>query len=266
MDISPIITTLLFMTGIGAVASLAVIISARFFTVQTDPRIEAVAAVLPGVNCGACGYSSCSAAAEAVVQGAAGPGVCLIGKEEVKNAVERIMQIKTDALASKSAFLCCSKNCSAAGTDFTYNGPSDCRAAMMLHGGGKACTGGCIGQGTCATVCPVDAIRMINGLPVIDRVRCTGCGLCVKICPKKIIALIDDTPAAIEKKRCCEYCVQNGLVFEVNQNDCIKCGICFKNCPVDAITWEKGSVATINKAKCIECYTCMRLCPKKVIS
>jgi Na+-translocating ferredoxin:NAD+ oxidoreductase subunit B len=265
MEITPIVTTILFMIGIGAVAAIAAIVSSRFFTVQTDPRIEAVTQALPGANCGACGYSGCLAAAEAVVKGAAGPGVCLIGKEAVKLAVEQIMQVAADTVKKKRAYLCCSKNSSEAGTAFTYNGPSDCRAASMLYGGGKTCAGGCSGHGTCTTVCPVDAIQMRNGLPLIDPVRCTGCGLCVKICPKKIISLVDDTPAALEKKRCAEYCSNKHLLFEVDQRKCIQCGICFKNCPSDAITWEKGTAAAIIKEKCTACYTCMRLCPKKVI-
>ncbi|MBN1307009.1 MAG: 4Fe-4S binding protein [Chitinispirillaceae bacterium] len=262
---TPLVTTVVFMAALGATAALVLIAAARFLAVPSDPRVEAVLAALPGVNCGACGYSSCAAAAAAVVRGEAAPGVCLIGKAEVSNAVATIMGKEAKAAARKIAYLRCSRNCGEAGTDFLYNGPADCRSAMMLYGGGKTCSGGCIGHGTCETVCPVDAITMKNSLPVIDPARCTGCGLCVNICPKKILALIDDTPQAAEKKKCAEYCMQDDLKFEVDQEKCIKCGICFNNCPVDAIVWEKGKPAFIEKEHCIGCYTCMRLCPPKAI-
>ncbi|MBN1576832.1 MAG: 4Fe-4S binding protein [Chitinispirillaceae bacterium] len=262
---TPLVTTVLFMAALGSIAAIVLIAAARFFAVPADPRVEAVLAALPGVNCGACGYSGCAAAAAAVVRGESGPGVCLIGKAEVSAAIAKIMQQQETAAKRKIAYLCCSRNTADAKSRFSYNGPADCRAAMILYGGGKTCAGGCIGHGTCETACPVDAITMKNNLPVIDPARCTGCGLCVKICPKNIIALIEDTPAAVDKKRCAEYCMQDNLQFEVDQEKCIKCGICFKNCPVDAIVWEKGRPAFIEKEKCIGCYTCMRLCPPKVI-
>ena len=164
------------------------------------------------------------------------------------------------------AFLMCSRNVSEVGSVFEYNGPERCRSAMFLYGGGKKCSGSCIGYGDCAAVCPVDAITMKDDLPAIDAGRCTGCGLCVAQCPKKIIALIAGTPAAVEKKRCAEYCMQDNLLFRVDQEQCKKCGICFKNCPSGAIAWEKGQSAFIDKEKCTQCLTCLRLCPPKVIS
>lgn len=262
----PLVTTLLFMAGIGAFAAVVLAVAARFFSVPVDPRIEEVLSALPGVNCGACGYSGCAAAAAGVVKGECGPDVCLIGSAEVTAAVASVMNMEPTGKSQKRAFLMCSRNMTESGRLFTCSGPEDCRSAMMLYGGGKQCSGGCIGLGTCVTVCPVEAITLKNGLPVIDPVRCTGCGMCVKICPKKIIALVDTIPAAIEKKRCHEYCVQEEVRFEVDRDSCIKCGICFRNCPADAITWEKGTPALINKDRCIHCFTCLRVCPKKVIS
>lgn len=254
------------MAGVGAAASAVLIVAARCFSVPVDERIEAVLERLPGVNCGACGYASCAAAAEGVVKGECGPDVCRIAPAEVSEGIAAVMQVALKGTKRKRAYLCCSRNTAEAGSSFSVNGAENCRSMSMLYGGGKKCTGGCIGYGDCEKVCPVGAISMVNGLPVIDPVTCTGCGICVTICPKNIIALIEDTPSAIDRKRCNEYCVQEGLKFEVDQECCIKCGICYKNCPVDAIVWEKGSPAFIDRERCIECYTCMRLCPPKVIS
>lgn len=47
----------------------------------------------------------------------------------------------------------------------------------------------CMGCGTCAAICPQDAIEMVAHrrkgccLPRLDKERCTGCGLCHQVCP-----------------------------------------------------------------------------------
>ena len=47
----------------------------------------------------------------------------------------------------------------------------------------------CISCGKCARVCPVLAISMKEGGPVIDESICLGCGVCARNCPKKTIIL-----------------------------------------------------------------------------
>lgn len=38
----------------------------------------------------------------------------------------------------------------------------------------------CIGCRLCIKPCPVDAIKMVNGIAVIDSNKCTSCGICVE--------------------------------------------------------------------------------------
>jgi len=77
---------------------------------------------------------------------------------------------------------------------YIYNGLDDCRAVALLGGGMKVCTIGCLGLGTCAKVCPFNAISMgPQGLPVVHEGRCTGCGTCERACPKHIINLSSTT-------------------------------------------------------------------------
>ncbi|MFH1662211.1 MAG: 4Fe-4S binding protein [Candidatus Falkowbacteria bacterium] len=45
----------------------------------------------------------------------------------------------------------------------------------------------CIGCGTCARVCPENAIKMVNGRPKTDYNFCKGCGICATECPVKAI-------------------------------------------------------------------------------
>jgi Na+-translocating ferredoxin:NAD+ oxidoreductase RNF subunit RnfB len=51
----------------------------------------------------------------------------------------------------------------------------------------KVCPVGCIGCKKCESVCPAEAIKVIDNLAVIDYTKCTSCGKCVEVCPRKII-------------------------------------------------------------------------------
>ena len=48
----------------------------------------------------------------------------------------------------------------------------------------------CTGCGACAEVCPVKAVRMEDGLPVIDTEWCIGCGVCACPCPTNAVVLV----------------------------------------------------------------------------
>jgi formate hydrogenlyase subunit 6/NADH:ubiquinone oxidoreductase subunit I len=48
----------------------------------------------------------------------------------------------------------------------------------------------CLGTGTCATRCPMEAVRMDDTVASIDLARCIGCGLCVPTCPENAIVLV----------------------------------------------------------------------------
>jgi len=50
----------------------------------------------------------------------------------------------------------------------------------------------CIGCTHCMKVCPTEAIRLRNGLAVIDKVRCVDCGQCMRACPAKAIFIEQD--------------------------------------------------------------------------
>jgi len=51
----------------------------------------------------------------------------------------------------------------------------------------RVCAIGCIACKKCEKVCPVDAIKVVEGLAIIDYGKCTSCGECIKACPRKII-------------------------------------------------------------------------------
>jgi len=93
-----------------------------------------------------------------------------------------------------TARLGCWYNTEEADTNFTYDDPRDCTAAMMLFGGSKVCEIGCLTLGTCVNACPFDALSLgANGLPTVNEHLCTGCGTCEQVCPKGIITLTSET-------------------------------------------------------------------------
>jgi two-component system sensor histidine kinase ArlS len=64
--------------GIGLAA-----VSKKFALAANDERIEQIIDVLPGANCGACGYTGCVAYATAVVNEGAKTNLCTVGKDAV---------------------------------------------------------------------------------------------------------------------------------------------------------------------------------------
>ena len=52
---------------LGLVLAAVLYVVAQKFKVQEDPRIDEIVALLPGANCGGCGYPGCRGLASALV-------------------------------------------------------------------------------------------------------------------------------------------------------------------------------------------------------
>ncbi len=184
------IEAIVLMGGLGLIVGVGLAIASKVFYVYVDPLILDVEAQLPGANCGGCGMPGCSANAEAIVAGKAAPNSCVAAGPETALAIAAIMGVSVEAKEPDIALPGCTYGVAEAETKYNYDGLNDCRAVALLNGGMKVCTIGCLGLGTCARVCPFDAITMgPNGLPVVHEGRCTGCGTCERACPKHIITL-----------------------------------------------------------------------------
>ena len=59
----------LILLAIGVVMAVLLVIAEKFLHVEEDPRISAVEKMLPGANCGNCGYAGCHDLAQAIVEG-----------------------------------------------------------------------------------------------------------------------------------------------------------------------------------------------------
>lgn len=190
----------LFLLLLGLAMAIILAIASRVFYVWEDPRVIEAMDSLPGANCGGCGYAGCAAAAEAVVSGKAEANVCVIGGFETAQLVAAVMGVSVAAREPEIAWTSCTYGTGDADPIYTYNGARDCRAAVLLYGGSKLCPIGCIGLGTCAQVCPFDAIRMgADHLPIVNPEKCVACGTCVRECPKDIITLTSATERIVNE-------------------------------------------------------------------
>ena len=164
----------------------------RKFEVYEDPRIAQVQEVLPGANCGGCGYPGCGGFATACVKADTLDGLlCPVGGAPVMGKVATILGKEAASAEPMVAVVRCNGTCAARPRTNQYDGVQSCAIASTLYGGETGCSFGCLGYGDCVAACNFDAIHinLETGLPEVDEDKCTSCGACVKACPKNIIEL-----------------------------------------------------------------------------
>ena len=247
--------------GLGLLFGAGLSVASKIFEVETNPKADEVRKVLPGANCGACGYPGCDGLANAIADGKAPVNACSVGGQAVADKVADIMGVNPTETIRKVAVVLCQGDCHKSKDKYIYNGIKDCRAQNILSGGSKSCAYGCLGCGTCKDVCEFGAIQIINGIAVIDKEKCTSCGKCIDVCPKSIIELVPYEQEVIVKCKSND----NGKVVRGNCSiGCIGCQMCVKNCPEDAFNFE-NFLAKIDYEKCTNCGICVEKCPTKAI-
>lgn len=93
-----ILLSLLVLGLTGLISSVLLYVVARKFAVEEDPRIDLVQAVLPGANCGGCGFAGCRNFAEACVKAGSIQGLsCPVGGEPVMEQVAAILVPASEA-------------------------------------------------------------------------------------------------------------------------------------------------------------------------
>jgi len=256
-----IILAVLIVGLIGLAFGLLLAYAAVIFKVEVDERIDQITEILPGANCGACGYAGCGAYAKAVVEDDAPVNACSVGKDKVADTIGQIMGKAAEKKVPLTARVLCGGDCDQAKQKYEYYGVADCNAANKLAGGAKACNNGCLGLGTCVSACQFDAIHIENGIAVVDEEKCTACGMCKKVCPKNVIEIMPKDKKVFVK---CNSKKSGKEVNAVCKVGCIGCKICEKNCPLEAIT-VTDNLAKIDYEKCKSCGLCVDKCPKKAI-
>ena len=160
----------LSMGAIGLVLGAVLAFASKIFAVEKDERAEEIASVLPGANCGSCGFAGCSAYAAAVSGETAKINCCTPGGQDVADKIATIMGVSAEAVEEKCAVVMCSGTDDNAATKFNYSGEMDCEAVSRLQGNGqKACSYACLGLGSCVKKCSKNAISIENGIAVIDK-------------------------------------------------------------------------------------------------
>lgn len=263
MDIMNIVLPVLSIGGLGVVFGAGLGIAGEVFKVEEDPKITQILEVLPGANCGGCGFPGCGGLASAIASGNAPVNGCPVGGAAVAEKVGAIMGVEASTSEPIAAFVKCGGTCDKAKEKYEYFGIDDCNMAVQLaSGGSKSCTYGCLGLGSCKKACAFDAIEIVDGIAVVDKDKCVTCGKCVSACPKHIIELL---PAKKKVKVQCSSKDIGKNVMQVCSVGCIACKICEKNCPFDAIH-VIDNLAVIDYDKCKSCGICANKCPKNVIT
>lgn len=262
MSITGIILAAVIVGGTGLFIGIFLGLADKKFAVEVDEKEEQVLGVLPGNNCGGCGYPGCSGLAAAIAAGEAPVNACPVGGAPVAAKIGEIMGVDAGEQIHEVAFVKCAGTCEAAKTSYDYNGLHDCvMINMMQNGGPKACVYGCIGEGTCVKACPFDAIHIVDGVAVVDKEACKACGKCVAACPRHLIELVPYEQTTFVQ---CSSHAKGKAVTSACEVGCIGCKKCEKTCPNGAITVD-NFCAHVDYSKCTNCGACREACPRHII-
>jgi len=259
-----ILVPALIMGFLGLGFGLALAWLAKKMAVAENPLTQKVAEILPGGNCGACGYPGCLGLAEKIASREAPVNACPVGGPKVWRALSELLGNTGELdFTVRKAVLLCQGGKGVAREVASYQGVEDCRAAKLLGSAFKLCRFGCLGLGNCERICPFSAIRMDRErrLPIIDPAKCTGCGKCVAECPQGVLALL---PYEERVLSACNSLDPGKMVRQACSRGCIKCQLCVKSCPEKAITLEKERIV-IDAEKCTLCGLCIEKCPTQCL-
>ena len=265
-----IIIAIAILGGLGLIFGLVLAAASKVFYVETDPRLDALNEALPGANCGGCGYAGCAGYAEAVLKGEAPIGACASGGNECVQAMSAIMGVEAAEMKRRVAYVHCSGYVrvdsdgkeQGAKKKAQYEGFKDCLAASKVGGNGPiSCKYGCLGFGTCVKACKYDAIRIVDGVALVDKEKCVGCMACAKVCPRGLISSVEYEKQVFIP---CNSHAKGAVTVRGCSQGCIGCSMCAKICEQKAITIDRN-LAVIDYDKCVGCGLCATVCPKKLI-
>jgi len=157
-----ILSAILILTALGLILGLSLGIAGKYLKVESDPLVDKVEALMPGSQCGQCGFPGCRPAAEAVASGTAPVTLCPPGGTSLVEQLAKLLGIEVDLSQTED------------------------QEPMVARVSEDTCTG-CT---RCFKVCPTDAIvgapKQIHAV-VADA--CIGCAKCVAVCPTECLQM-----------------------------------------------------------------------------
>ncbi len=150
------------LTVLGTVFGLLLGLAARYLKVEGNPLVAEIEQLLPGAQCGQCGFPGCSGAAQALADGNASVTLCPPGGRAVVQALAAKLGVEADLSGVKDS------------------------VPMLAEVKEEIC----IGCTRCFKVCPTDAIMgAAQQIHSVFREACTACGKCEEVCPTESIKL-----------------------------------------------------------------------------
>jgi len=260
VGISSILTSIAILGGVGLTFGTLISLAHWKLSVWEDPRIDELSDILPGANCGACGYAGCRGFAEAAIRGTVVPAECTVmGSFEIEEFAETL-GVDAGEAEKRVARLLCAGGSDVAVQKAQYYGLESCAAAVAVSGGGKGCAWGCVGLADCAVSCDFDAIRMnAFGLPIVDPDLCTACNDCVVACPLDLFVLMPEDHHLIVQ---CRNLLEGESATSVCSAACNACGRCVADAEPGLIEMRSGlavidydRIETENPAAIARCPT-----------
>lgn len=247
---------------VGFVIGILLALAAKYLAVKEDPRIAEITELLPGANCGGCGYAGCAEYAKAIITEGADINLCAPGGSDCVDALASFMGVEAGDVEKMTAIVLCCGDDEKAKRRFDYNGINDCAAAHATAGGDKACIYGCLGYGTCARVCPVNAITIEKGIAKVNKDLCIACGKCVSVCPRNLIKLV---PASAKIHVLCSSKDKGPVVKKACSTGCLGCRLCTKFGDEGAFVMD-GFLAKVDYSVPITKEEVIEKCPAKCIA
>ncbi|HEY8395271.1 MAG TPA: (Fe-S)-binding protein [Bacilli bacterium] len=82
----------ILLAATGGIFGVLIGVFSKVFAVEVDDRIQKLIEMLPGYNCGACGYPGCSGMAQGLAKGEADPASCKPSKEEMREKIRQFLK------------------------------------------------------------------------------------------------------------------------------------------------------------------------------
>ena len=130
------VTSIIILSIIGLVSATLLYVISRKFHVEEDPRIDEIEAVLPGANCGGCGFAGCRNFAEQCAKATSLDNLlCPVGGNAVMQKIAPIVGMEAVEQAPRIAVVRCNGSCENRPRDQPLRrGPQLCGRSCPLLG------------------------------------------------------------------------------------------------------------------------------------